>query len=46
VDLQKFLDHVNRRELIQGGSELHLFMHGVAQEALRTIARLNTGYQY
>jgi len=44
VDLQEFLDHVNRRELIKGGSELHLFMHGVAQEALHTIARLNTGY--
>jgi acetyltransferase-like isoleucine patch superfamily enzyme len=44
MNLQEFLDHVNRRELIQGGSELHLFMHGVAQEALRTIARLNTGY--
>ena len=45
VDLQDFLDHVNRRELIQAGTELHLFMHGVAQEALRTIARLNTGYR-
>ena len=44
MDLQEFLDPVNRGELIQGGSELHLFMHGVAQEALRTIARLNTGY--
>jgi acetyltransferase-like isoleucine patch superfamily enzyme len=45
VDLQDFLAHVNRGKVIRGGSELHLFMHGVAQEALRTIARLNSGYR-
>jgi hypothetical protein len=30
VELQDFLDHVNRGEVIGGGSELHLFMHGTA----------------
>jgi acetyltransferase-like isoleucine patch superfamily enzyme len=45
VDLAAFLDHVRRREPIEGGSELHRFMHGAAQEALRIVAELNTGYR-
>ncbi len=45
MDLQGFLEHVDRGDLIEGGTEAHLFMHGVAQEALRTIAELNTGYR-
>jgi len=45
MELQDFLDHVNRGEMIKAGSELHEFMHGVAQEALRTVAEINTGYR-
>ena len=45
MELQDFLDHVNRGELIEGGSEQHRFMHGAAQEALRTVAELNSGYR-
>ena len=45
VELQEFLDYVNRGGLIEGGSAHHRFMHGVAQEALRVIAELNTGYR-
>ena len=45
TELQDFLDHVNRGALIEGGSEHHQFMHGAAQEALRVIAELNTGYR-
>src|SRR3954449_4212082 len=45
MELQAFLDHVNRGALIEGGSEAHRFMHGAAQEALRVIAELNTGYR-
>jgi len=44
MELQSFLDHVNAGELIEGGSEAHGFMHGAAQEALRTVAEINTGY--
>ena len=44
MDLQGFLDHVNRGATIEGGSEAHQFMHGAAQEALQTVAELNTGY--
>jgi acetyltransferase-like isoleucine patch superfamily enzyme len=45
MELQDFLAHVNGGALIEGGSEAHRFMHGAAQEALRTIAELNTGYR-
>jgi acetyltransferase-like isoleucine patch superfamily enzyme len=44
-DLQEFLAHVDSGGLIEGGSEHHRFMHGAAQEALRIIDDLNTGYR-
>ncbi|MFW5471310.1 DapH/DapD/GlmU-related protein [Knoellia sp. CPCC 206435] len=45
MDLQAFLDHVDRGDLIEGGSDLHATMHTAAQEALRTIGELNGGYR-
>jgi len=45
MELRHFLDHVNRGALIEGGSPHHRFMHAAAQEALRTIAELNTRYR-
>jgi acetyltransferase-like isoleucine patch superfamily enzyme len=45
VELQRFIDHVNRGAPIEGGSEQHRFMHGAAQEALRIVAEINTGYR-
>jgi hypothetical protein len=45
VELQDFLEQVNRGELIRAGSEQHTFMHGAAQEALRLVAEINTGYR-
>jgi acetyltransferase-like isoleucine patch superfamily enzyme len=45
MKLQEFLDHVNCGAVIEGGSEAHKFMHAAAQEALRTLAELNTGYR-
>ena len=39
MELQEFLDHVNRGRLIEGGSEAHEFMHAAAQEALRIARR-------
>ena len=44
IQLQDFLDHVNRGALIRGGTEQHRFMHEAAQEALQVVAELNTGY--
>ena len=45
MGLQEFLAHVSDGGLIEGGSAHHRFMHGAAQEALRTINELNTGYR-
>ena len=45
LELQDFLDHVNRGALIEGGSNHHRFMHGAAQDALRIVAKINTGYR-
>lgn len=45
MELPDFLDHVNRGAPIAGGSQQHAFMHGAAQEALRIVAEINTGYR-
>jgi acetyltransferase-like isoleucine patch superfamily enzyme len=45
IGLQDFLDHVGSGALIEGGSPQHQFMHGAAQDALRIVAELNTGYR-
>ncbi|WP_134738656.1 DapH/DapD/GlmU-related protein [Nocardioides sp. 503] len=45
TDLAQFRAHVRTGAVIEGGSELHRFMHGAAQEALRTVAQINTGYR-
>ena len=44
MDLNAFLDHLNSGKPVQGGSEAHLFMHGVSQEALRLTAEINGSY--
>lgn len=45
MNLTTFLQHVDAGRPIEGGSEAHQFMHGAAQEALRVVAELNTGYR-
>jgi acetyltransferase-like isoleucine patch superfamily enzyme len=45
MDLQQFLDHVGRGAVIEAGSPEHQFMHRAAQDALRVVADLNTGYR-
>ncbi|WP_276529947.1 DapH/DapD/GlmU-related protein [Nocardioides lijunqiniae] len=45
TDLAQFLAHVRSGAVIEGGSDLHRFMHGAAQDALRTVAELNSGYR-
>jgi acetyltransferase-like isoleucine patch superfamily enzyme len=44
-DLTAFLAHVDSGATIEGGSRHHLFMHGAAQDALRIVAEINTGYR-
>jgi acetyltransferase-like isoleucine patch superfamily enzyme len=45
VQLQEFLQHVDSRALIEGGSDQHRFMHDAAQEAFQITADLNSGYR-
>lgn len=45
MELGGFLEHVGGGATIAGGSEPHDFMHRTAQEALRVLAELNTGYR-
>lgn len=44
MDLQKYLDLLNSGKEIKVGSEIHQFMQGVSQEALRLTAELNNSY--
>lgn len=44
MDLDAFLTHLNSGKMVQDGSETHLFMHGVSQEALRLTAEINGSY--
>ncbi|WP_426562517.1 sugar O-acetyltransferase [Angustibacter sp. McL0619] len=45
TDLADFLAHVKSGGPIEGGSQHHRFMHGAAQDALRIVADINTGYR-
>lgn len=44
MELEVFLKHLDRGQAVQGGSEAHLFMHSVSQEALRLTAEINSRY--
>ena len=44
MDLEGFLGHLNEGKTVEGGSEMHQFMHGVSQEAIRICAEMNAMY--
>lgn len=44
MNLKEFLEQLNSGEPVIGGSEAHLFMHDVSQEALRVTAEINGQY--
>ncbi len=44
MELSKFLEQLNRGEVVRGGSPAHLFMHGQSQAALRICAAINGAY--
>lgn len=44
MNLNEFLDHLNQGLTVTGGSEGHLFMHKMSQEALRLTMELNNSY--
>ncbi|MGH0052523.1 MAG: DapH/DapD/GlmU-related protein [Sphaerochaetaceae bacterium] len=44
MNLNEFLDHLNRGLTVVGGSEVHRFMKTLSQEALRITMELNNAY--
>ena len=38
MDLESYLAFLNSGQMVVGGSEVHQFMHGVSQEAIRITA--------
>ena len=44
MELKEFLDYLDSGETVKGGSEVHLYMHKAAQEALKLTAELNGSY--
>lgn len=44
MELQEFLEHMNSGKTVEAGSETHLYMHTVSQEALKITAEINSGY--
>lgn len=44
MDIEKFLEHLNNGNMVEGGSDVHLMMHAVSQEALKLTTALNGSY--
>lgn len=44
MDYKELLEQLNSGKPVQGGGEVHQFMHGVSQEALRITAEINGSY--
>lgn len=44
ITMEKFLDELNSGRMVVAGSELHLYMQKLSQEALKITAELNGGY--
>lgn len=44
MELKEFLERLNDGEYIEGGSELHMFMHKVSQAARKITSEINIGY--
>ena len=44
MTLDEFLEHLDSGAPVQGGGQVHQFMHTVSQQALRLTAEINSGY--
>ena len=44
MDLESYLAFLNSGQMVVGGSEVHQFMYGVSQEAIRITAEINGSY--
>ena len=44
MELKDYLNYLNSGKPVEGGGEIHQFMHTVSQEALKITAEINSGY--
>jgi len=44
MELQDFLEYLNSEKEVEGGSEVHIFMLGLSQQALMITSELNSNY--
>jgi len=44
MELKDYLNYLNSGKPVEGGGEVHQFMHTVSQEALKITAEINSGY--
>ena len=44
MELADYLAYLNSGKYIEGGSEIHRFMHNISREAIRICAEINSGY--
>lgn len=44
MDIKEFLKRLNNGEYIESGSEMHLFMHNLSQEAIKITTIMNNSY--
>ena len=44
MDIKEYLAHLDEGKYIEAGSPVHMYMHGVSQEALKLTAELNGKY--
>ena len=44
MEIEDYLNYLKNGNIVEGGSALHMMMHGLSQEALKTTAKLNSGY--
>ena len=44
MELKDYLNYLNSGKPVEGGGEVHQFMHTVSQEALKITAEINSGF--
>jgi len=44
MDINNFMEQLNRGTVVEGGSEVHRMMHAISQEALKLTTELNGSY--
>ena len=44
MNLEDFLNYIEKEKFVKGGSEYHKFMHKISQESIKITSHLNSGY--